>query len=148
MSITIRRTNLDDKPRWAELWAAYCRFYQHEPDPVVTAHTWSRLMDEASPVFGIVAEDADGLVVGIANYLLHENTSTLTPACYMQDLFVDPATRANGIGKQMIDWLVIEMKTQGWSRLYWATKEDNYRARGMYDKFTPHSGFLRYVIKN
>ena len=48
----------------------------------------------------------------------------------------------------MIDWLVAEMKAQGWSRLYWNTKENNYRARGLYDKYTPHSGFLRYVINN
>ncbi len=61
---------------------------------------------------------------------------------------MDPATRANGVGKRLIDWLVAEMKTQGWSRRHWATKENNYRARGMYDKFTTHSGFLRYVIKN
>jgi hypothetical protein len=48
----------------------------------------------------------------------------------------------------MIDWLVAEMSTQGWSRLYWHTKETNYRARGLYDKYTPHSGFLGYVIMN
>ena len=41
-----------------------------------------------------------------------------------------------------------EMKQQGWSRLYWNTKENNYRARGLYDKYTPHSGFLRYVVNN
>ena len=46
----------------------------------------------------------------------------------------------------LIDWLVEEMKLQGWSRLYWNTKENNYRARGLYDKYTPHSGFLRYVV--
>ena len=40
------------------------------------------------------------------------------------------------------------MKAQRWSRLYWNTKENNYRARGLYDKYTPHSGFLRYVVNN
>jgi hypothetical protein len=48
----------------------------------------------------------------------------------------------------MIDWLVAEMKGRGWSRLYWNTKETNYRARGLYDQYTPHSGFVRYVIAN
>ena len=27
-------------------------------------------------------------------------------------------------------------------------RENNYRARGLYDKYTPHSGFLRYVVLN
>ena len=70
------------------------------------------------------------------------------PVCYLQDLFVDPALRAGGVGRQLIDWLVAEMKRQNWSRLYWNTRENNYRARGLYDKYTPHSGFLRYVINN
>ena len=68
--------------------------------------------------------------------------------CYLQDLFVDPDKRAAGAGGLLIDWLIAEMKAQGWSRLYWATRENNYRARGLYDKYTPHSGFLRYVIEN
>jgi len=78
--------------------------------------------------------------------VIHENTSTLTPVCYLEDLFVDPKKRAGGVGRQLIDWLVAEMKVQGWSRLYWHTRENNYRARGLYDKYGPHSGFVRYVV--
>jgi ribosomal protein S18 acetylase RimI-like enzyme len=59
-----------------------------------------------------------------------------------------PQVRGAGVGKQMIDWLVAEMKAHGWSRLYWSTRETNYRARALYDQYTPHSGFLRYVIPN
>ncbi|MCX7137831.1 MAG: GNAT family N-acetyltransferase [Proteobacteria bacterium] len=147
MSAKIRRIEARDEQRWRELWDGYCRFYEREPAPAINDHTWKRLRDAASPVHGIVAEEA-GRVIGIANYIIHENTSTLTPVCYLQDLFVDPTLRAGGVGKQLIDWLVAEMKAQGWSRLYWNTKENNYRARGLYDKYTPHSGFLRYVVNN
>jgi GNAT superfamily N-acetyltransferase len=147
MLTNIRKTTPADYERWLALWTGYCLFYGKAPDEAVTAHTWARLMNPASSIFGIVAE-VDGRVIGIANCVMHENTSTLAPVCYLQDLFVDPDTRAGGIGKQMIDWLLVEMKTHGWARVYWATKENNYRARGMYDKFTPHSGFLRYVVYN
>ena len=114
----------------------------------ITRHVWSRIMDPAAPVHAIVAVDGSAGVAGIANYLLHESTGALTPACYLQDLFVDPAVRGGGVGKALIDWLVAETKAQGWSRLYWHTRETNYRARGLYDKYTPHSGFLRYVVLN
>jgi GNAT superfamily N-acetyltransferase len=148
MKTAIRRIEARDETRWRELWDAYTRFYEREPVEAITRHTWTRIMDPASPVHAIVAErDGDG-VIGMANYLLHENTSTLAQVCYLQDLFVDPQLRAVGVGRQLIDWLVAEMKSQGWSRLYWATRENNYRARGLYDKYTPHSGFLRYVITN
>ena len=147
MPIIIRKATSADYDRWFALWTGYCLFYGNPPDEAVAAHTWARLMNPASSIFGFVAE-VDGRGVGIANCVMHENTSTLAPVCYLQDLFVDPETRAGGIGKQMIDWLLTEMKTQGWARVYWATKENNYRARGIYDKFTPHSGFLRYVVYN
>ena len=148
MTATIRRIEARDEVRWRELWDGYCRFYEREPSAPVTRHLWARIMDAASSVHGIVAERADGVVIGIANYIIHENTSTLTPVCYLQDLFVDPQLRAGGVGKQLIDWLMAEMTAQRWSRLYWNTKENNYRARGLYDKYTPHSGFLRYVVDN
>jgi GNAT superfamily N-acetyltransferase len=144
----IRMAEGRDESRWRELWDGYTRFYEREPNEAITRHTWARILDAKSPVMSIVAEDDAGRVIGIANYLLHENTSTLAPVCYLQDLFVDPQVRASGTGKAMIDWLVAEMKRQGWARLYWATKETNYRARGLYDKYTPHSGFLRYQLIN
>ena len=105
-------------------------------------------MDPVSPVHAIVAERAGAGVIGMSNYIIHENTWTLSPVCYLEDLFVDPGERSAGVGKALIDWLVAQMKAQGWSRLYWNTRENNYRARGLYDKYTPHSGFLRYVISN
>jgi GNAT superfamily N-acetyltransferase len=144
--VEIRRIEARDEPRWRELFAQYTRFYEREPDEAITRHAWSRITDPAAPVYAIVAEnDIDG-IIGIANYLLHESTGSLTPVCYLQDLFVDPAMRGDGIGKALIDWLVAETAAQGWSRLYWSTKENNYRARALYDKYTPHSGFLRYVL--
>lgn len=147
MSVVIRAIEPRDEPRWRELWDGYTRFYQREPSEPVTQHLWRRLLDDAIPVRAIVAEDRFDGVIGIANYIIHENTSTLTPVCYLEDLYVDPKRRAAGVGQLLIDWLVCESKTQGWSRMYWHTRETNYRARGLYDKYTSHSGFLRYVIE-
>ncbi len=148
MSINIRRIAANDYGRWLELWTGYNLFYERAPDDAVTAYTWARLMDDKSSIFGIVAQSEAGAVIGIANCVMHDNTSTLKPVCYLQDLYVDLNARADGVGRQMIEWLLDEMKAKGWARVYWATSENNYRARGMYDKFTPHSGFLRYVVYN
>lgn len=148
MTVTIRKIESRDEPRWRVLWNGYCRFYEREPVEAITRHTWSRIMDAASPVHAIVAERAGEGVIGMANYILHENTGTLTPVCYLQDLFVDPERRAAGAGKQLIDWLVARMKDERWASLYWHTRESNYRARGLYDKYAAHSGFVRYVVRN
>lgn len=146
MNLTTRPIEARDEPRWRDLWDAYTRFYEREPVEEITRHTWSRIQDPAAPIYAIVAERG-GQVIGIANYLTHESTSAIAPVCYLQDLFVDPEERAAGAGRMMIDWLVEECRRQGWLRLYWNTRENNYRARALYDKYTPHSGFLRYVLK-
>jgi GNAT superfamily N-acetyltransferase len=148
MNVNIRKVEVRDEPRWRELWLGYCRFYEFEASEAVTRHTWARITDAAAPVHAIVAERAGAGVIGMANYVIHENTWSLTPVCYLEDLYVDPGERAAGVGKQLIDWLLAQMQAQGWARLYWNTKENNYRARGLYDTYTPHSGFVRYVISN
>jgi GNAT superfamily N-acetyltransferase len=146
MKATIRKAEPRDEKRWRELFDGYCLFYKRELSEELTRHTWRRILDPRSPVHAIVAESAGTGVIGIANYLVHEHTLGLTPACYLGDLFVDPAQRAAGVGEQLIQWLVDEMKREGWSRLYWHTRHNNYRARGLYDKFTPHSDFVRYTV--
>jgi GNAT superfamily N-acetyltransferase len=153
--ITIRNLHPSDERRWRELWDGYTRFYQREPVDEITAHLWRRLHDPSSPVFALVAlathqNDAtvDDQLVGIAHYLLHESTSQIAPVCYLQDLFVDPARRGCGIARLLIDSLISRMKSSGWSRLYWQTKENNHQARALYDTYTPHSGFVKYVIEN
>jgi GNAT superfamily N-acetyltransferase len=148
MTCSVRRIEARDEQRWRELWDGYNRFYEREPSEAVTAQTWHKIMDPSGPIYAIVAENQDRQIVGMANYVIHDSTSSLAPVCLLQDLFVDPAVRGAGAGKLLIDWLVAEMSVQGWSRLYWHTKENNYRARGLYDKYRPHSGFLRYVILN
>lgn len=147
MSVSIRKTEPRDEARWRVLWDGYLRFYESDLPETITRHTWQRLMNADAPVYGIVAEDATEGVIGFANYLIHESTWAATPLCYLEDLYVDSSRRAKGVGAQLIDWLVAETRARGWSGLYWHTRETNYRARGLYDQYAPHSGFLRYVAK-
>jgi GNAT superfamily N-acetyltransferase len=144
--VTIRRAAARDEKRWRELFDGYCLFYKRPLSKPLARYTWKRILDKASPIGAIVAETRKDGVIGIANYVIHEHTLGLTPVCYLGDLFVDPAKRAAGVGERLIDWLVAEMKREGWSRLYWHTRLNNYRARGLYDKFTPHSDFVRYTV--
>lgn len=37
---------------------------------------------------------------------------------------------------------------RNWSSLSWNTKETNYRARALYDTYTPRSEFVRYALRN
>jgi ribosomal protein S18 acetylase RimI-like enzyme len=144
----VRDLTAQDETAWLRLWAGYLVFYNVEMTDEQTNLTWSRLMDPSSTIKGLVAEDATGRVVGMCNYILHENTWTATPVCYLEDLMVEQGVRGGGVGEAMISELKERMDQHGWARIYWMTRENNYRARGLYDKFSKADGFVRYVIKS
>jgi GNAT superfamily N-acetyltransferase len=144
----VRDLTANDEHAWRRLWAGYCNFYEAVLSDSQTDLTWRRLIDPTSSIKGLIAENPEGRVIGMCNYILHENTWTSTPVCYLEDLFVEPTLRGDGVGEAMISELQDRMKIEGWSRVYWNTKENNYRARGLYDKFTRADGFVRYVLKS
>jgi GNAT superfamily N-acetyltransferase len=111
--VIVRRAAPQDEKRWRELFDGYCVFYKRTPSEALTAHTWRRILDEASPIHAIVAETQGKSVIGIANYVVHEHTLGLTPVCYLGDLFVDPTHRAAGVGALLIGWLVAENEARG-----------------------------------
>ena len=93
-------------------------------------------MDPASPVHAIVAERPRDGVIGMANYIIHENTWTLTPVCYLEDLFVEPKLRGLGLGKALLQRVAAIAVEKGCQRMQWQVLDWNtpavefYRAMG------------------
>ena len=135
-----------DEASWRKLWRGYCDFYRANLPKEVTDRTWKRILDPDSAIMCIVAE-VDGQVYGFATCVVHENTWEIQPVCYLEDLFVHPSARSRGIGTALVEWLRNAMRAEGWARLYWVTREDNERARKLYDQFAQADGFVRYVIR-
>jgi ribosomal protein S18 acetylase RimI-like enzyme len=133
-----------DAESWRRLWEAYIEFYEASVPEEVTQSTWGRLL-EANSMIGRVAE-SEGLVLGFSVSVLHESTWTTSPVCYLEDLFVHPDARGRGIGGALIEDLLRLGRQRGWSRLYWHTRADNFRARRLYDNFTQMDGFVRYRL--
>jgi GNAT superfamily N-acetyltransferase len=134
-----------DEPAWRELWDGYCEFYETVVPPEVTAVTWRRLLDPDEPVEGLIAEQ-DGEIVGFANCVLHPSTWDSADSCYLEDLFVSPAARGTGAGRALIDAVIEGARSRGLRNVYWHTREDNARARALYDTFTKADDFVRYVV--
>ncbi|HWV22878.1 MAG TPA: GNAT family N-acetyltransferase [Thermomicrobiales bacterium] len=145
-TVTIRDAIASDEPRWRELWRGYCDFYQTDMPDDVTNATWRRILDPDVSHFGSIVAEQDGRLVGFANYVLHPYTWSTGEQCYLNDLFVDPEIRSGGIGHDLISFLQRRGAAQGWTRIHWLTHETNARARRLYDRFTPPSGFIQYVI--
>jgi len=56
MMLDIRDARASDETEWRRLWSGYLTFYKVDLAPEVTASTWRRIMDPASPVGMRVAE--------------------------------------------------------------------------------------------
>jgi GNAT superfamily N-acetyltransferase len=140
---TIRTAEVQDEASWRNLWAQYIKFYRGAVPEEATANTWKNILDPQSNMAALVAV-RDGVVIGICNYLFHDNTWSTQPICYLQDLFVDPAARGGGAAKALILACEDKAKEKGAFRLYWQTQEYNGAARSLYDSITPRSSFIVY----
>ncbi|MEM7191732.1 MAG: GNAT family N-acetyltransferase [Pseudomonadota bacterium] len=143
--LVIRDLERTDEAEWRALWAGYLAFYEVDVPPAVTSGTWARLFEPGAPMFCRIAA-LDGKVAGFSISTLHPSTWTLDLNCYLEDLFVDPAVRGEGIGRALIDDLLSLANEKGWSRLYWHTNSGNEQARRLYDSYIPADDFVRYRI--
>jgi GNAT superfamily N-acetyltransferase len=141
---TIRDPAPADEAEWRALWSQYNMSFQESVPEAVTARTWQRMLDPASPIFGRLAV-IDGKVVGFSVNVLHEGTWVIAPICYLEDLFVAPDFRGRGIGRSLIADLIDRARSKGWSRLYWHARAGN-AARRLYEEFAKADDFVRYRL--
>ena len=130
-----------DRADWEILARGYKDFYQTVVADSEYETAWRRLLREDG-VFGIAARSGNQCL-GIAHYLFH--TGTWSPSvCYLQDLYVAPGVRGQGVARALIARVAEHSRNRGASRLYWLTQQDNATARALYDKVASFNGFLRY----
>jgi len=142
-AIRIAPLQESDHARWAQLWSEYQRFYGVDLPVAVTEATWRRLHE--GRVHGLGARDSAGRLIGIVHYLYHEDTWSTVPACYLQDLYVDPAARGTGCGRMLIEAVAEASKKAGANSPYWLTHQSNAVARQLYDRLAQNQGFIQYV---
>jgi len=141
-TVEITELRVEDQSQWSQLWTAYLGFYDTALSPEIFEHTWARLLKN-DELHGFAAR-ADGTIVGITHFLFHSSAWTLTPACYLQDLFVAEATRGLGIGQTLIEAVATRARDRASTRMYWLTQDHNATARQLYDRLAKNSGFIRY----
>jgi len=146
VGLELRDLAAADRSDFLALWQQYLAFYGVDLPGSVTGSTWSRLMDADHAMTGRVAV-LDGSVVGFAIHMHHASTWVAGDDCYLEDLFVTGSARGHGVGRALIDDLIVLARAKGWHRVYWHTHAGNTRARALYDQYTPHDGHIRYRLR-
>ena len=81
----------------------------------------------------IVAE-VDDQVVGFALYFYNFSTFLMKPGIYLEDLFVLPDYRRQGIASALLKWLAGHAVDQGCGRLEWSVLDWNESAITFYKR--------------
>lgn len=146
MTFKIRALESEDKLVWEDLFNGYLHFYKTELSQELIQLAWERLLDSNFNSFGLVTE-VDGEVLGIAHYSFQDSTWALKNYCYLEDLFVSPAARGQGLGRGLIDAVLEIARSEGSSRIYWNTDATNETARKLYGTYAEVSGKVQYRIQ-
>ena len=141
MLVEVRPLEDDDRAQWEILARAYKAFYRTVLPDSAYEQTWQRLRLRDG-IHGLGAR-VEGRLVGITHYLFHTGIWSAR-ACYLEDLFVEPACRGQGVARALIEAVAASAREHGAPRLYWLTHETNATARALYDKVASASGFIEY----
>lgn len=134
----IRKATADDVPALLELVRALAT-YEREPHAVVaTQADYLRDGFGADPAFHVLfAESEEGGTyrpVGFALWFFAYSTWTGTRCLHLEDLFVLPQHRGDGVGARLLHALAAEAVRTGCKRLACQVLDWNAPAIGFYEK--------------
>lgn len=145
MSVTVRPIAPTDKDSWDTLYQGYAKFYGVDQTQEMRDRVWGWITDPDHEVNCFVAEQ-DGKLIGLTHYRPFFSPLSANVKGFLDDLFVDPATRGSGAAQALIDAVSAEGREKGWAVIRWITADDNYRARGVYDRVATRTGWITYDI--
>lgn len=142
--LTIRPVAATDEADWRRLWTGYLAYYETTVPETVYASTFARLLtDDLREPRGLLAV-AGGKTVGLVHYIFHRHCWRVEDACYLQDLYTDPAARGQGVARRLIEAVYGAADAAGCPAVWWLTQEFNYRGRMLYDRVGRKTPFIRY----
>lgn len=108
--------------------------YEREPDAVEATEDLLReaLFGEHPSASCHVALDRSGAVVGFALWYVTFSTWKGLPGLWLEDLFVRPEARGNGLGKALLQELAAVCVQRGYPRFEWWVLDWNAPAIGFY----------------
>ncbi|CAD5996223.1 GNAT family N-acetyltransferase [Agreia sp. COWG] len=147
MTFTIRAVEEKDFFAWHELFEGYCAFYNTPLHDELAVRAWSWFMSPERKAEAIVAvDDETGALIGLAHYREFIRTLAGGMGLYLDDLFVGPDSRGEGVGRALIE----RVKQIGVERraivVRWITAADNETAQRLYDSVAQKTSWITYDL--
>lgn len=143
----VRIVGAGDIPKdpWRRLYDGYAEFYKREMTDAIAERVWGWIHDPDHEVEGAVAM-LDGHAVGLAHFRRMPSPLRGEDIGFLDDMFVDPAARGQGVAEVLFAHLRGVATERGWGVVRWITADDNYRARALYDRLSKKTLWNTYEL--
>ncbi|WP_322969095.1 GNAT family N-acetyltransferase [Faecalibacter sp. LW9] len=133
-NVVIRAARKEDCPRILELIKELA-LYEKAPDEVtVTLEEMEACGFGEKPVWGSLVAEVNGEILGIALY--YDRYSTWKGRrLYLEDLIVTESARGLGLGKKLLDELIVYAKENKYHGMVWQVLDWNEPAINFYKKY-------------
>jgi GNAT superfamily N-acetyltransferase len=146
MTFEIRHTRDRDFFNWLPLFADYGEFYGTPVPDEKALLVWSWITEETHGLSALVAQDEDGTLVGLAHYRTFARPLAGGTGIHIDDLFVSPDARGNGIATALIERVTEIARAQRSGIVRWVTAPDNDEAQVLYDKVAERTNWVTYDL--
>jgi len=133
-AIQIRRATPDDADSFLQLIDGLAAYEKLEPPDAAAKKRLVRDMAAKNPRFEVYLAEIKDASVGYAIVFETYSTFLALPTLYLEDLFVLPEYRKNGIGNALFRKIAAEARRRGCGRMEWAVLDWNSTAIDFYRK--------------
>ncbi len=130
MKFKIRPVEEKDFPHLITMFKEFSTF-QQTPERMLNSE--EKMEQESEFINGFVAETDTGDIAGYATWFFAYFT-WIGKSVYMDDLYVRPEFRGNGLGLELINSVIQKAKDENCRRVHWQVSKWNKKAIGFYKK--------------
>jgi GNAT superfamily N-acetyltransferase len=132
--VRILSARADDVPTILDLIRALGAYERMSGEVVATEESLREWLFGERPAAEVVLAHAGEGVVGFALFFHNFSTFLGRPGLYLEDLFVVPEWRGQGIGRRLMVHLAAIAVSRGCGRMEWAVLDWNEAAIGFYER--------------
>ena len=144
---TLREIVTTDRDRWAQLYEWYCQFYKTPFTAEIGDEVWGWIETAGNGFEGRMIVDVNGETIGLCHFREYPLPLLGKMGGFIDDIFVDPQARGSGAAAASIEYVKAFGSAHGWATINWLTGDDNYRARGVYDRYATRTLWVTYEIE-
>ena len=133
-SIRLKPATQDDVPVILQFIKELAEYEKLSQEVVATEDTLRTSLFGARPAAEVVIAYANDAPVGFALYFQTFSTFLGRPGIYLEDLYVTPARRSQGIGRRLLAYVARVAVDRGYGRMEWSVLNWNEPALVVYRK--------------